>query len=306
MRTLIVGMGVQGLKRKKFCKNDFVGFVDPFNPKADFKSLNNVPTDIYDAVLACIPDKPKEDLIKYCILNSKHMLIEKPIILSSKKFDSITNLINQKKIICYPAYNHRFEPHFLDMKTLLDSKKLGKIYSCRMFYGNGTARLVKESPWRDKGSGVLADLGSHLLDTCYYWFNSDFKKQDWEIISTNRFENKSPDHCVITNNSKNFRIELEMTMLMWKNYFSCDILAENGTAHIESLCKWGPTTFIHRKRVLPSGRPTEFQKTIVSDDPTWEIEYNHFKKLIKEKKILNFNWQKSMNKILLDLENRIK
>ena len=39
-----------------------------------------------------------------------------------------------------------------------------------MFYGNGTARLVRDSDWRDQGSGVLHDLGSHLLDTVAYWF----------------------------------------------------------------------------------------------------------------------------------------
>ena len=27
-----------------------------------------------------------------------------------------------------------------------------------MFYGNGTARLVKKSNWKDKGSGVIDDL----------------------------------------------------------------------------------------------------------------------------------------------------
>ncbi len=36
-----------------------------------------------------------------------------------------------------------------------------------------------------------------------------------------------------------------MTLLMWRNHFTCDILAENGSAHIESLCKWGPSTFTH-------------------------------------------------------------
>ena len=72
-----------------------------------------------------------------------------------------------------------------------------------------------------------------------------------------------------------------MTLCMWKNHFTCDILAENGTAHIESLCKWGPTTFSHRVRVLPSGRPPETKITLVQDDPTWEAEYNHFKQLVE-------------------------
>ncbi len=66
---------------------------------------------------------------------------------------------------------------------------------------------------------------------------------------------------------------------MWRNHFTCDVLAENGTAHITSLCKWGPTTFIHRRRVLPSGRPPEEMVTLTQDDPTWEAEYAHFKGL---------------------------
>jgi len=46
-----------------------------------------------------------------------------------------------------------------------------------------------------------------------------------------------------------------MTLLMWRNHFTCDILAERGSAHIQSLCKWGPSLFIRRTRVYPSGPP---------------------------------------------------
>ena len=56
-----------------------------------------------------------------------------------------------------------------------------------------------------------------------------------------------------------------------------DILAENGSVHIESLCKWGPSVFVNRKRVKPSGRPAEKTKTIIMDDPTWKNELNYFK-----------------------------
>ena len=56
------------------------------------------------------------------------------------------------------------------MRDLVADGRLGRLYHCRMFYGNGTARLVRESDWRDHGSGVLHDLGSHLLDTASFWF----------------------------------------------------------------------------------------------------------------------------------------
>ena len=49
-----------------------------------------------------------------------------------------------KGAVCYTAYNHRFEPHFVRMREVIASGELGALYHCRMFYGNGTARLVRE------------------------------------------------------------------------------------------------------------------------------------------------------------------
>ena len=300
MKTLILGMGVQGKKRQVFCKKDFVGFVDPINKLADWTDIQQVPINSYDAVLACIPDLEKDKILKFCIQNKKHVLIEKPLFIEDKILKKYIKEIEKSNIICYVAYNHRFEPHFVRLKKLLDTNKLGKIYSCRMFYGNGTARLVRNSLWRDQGNGVLGDLGSHLIDTSKFFFN-DLLSKKWVIVDKHKFENRSLDHCVIINSSKNFRIELEMTMLMWRNHFTCDILAENGTAHISSLCKWGPSKFIYRKRILPSGIPKEEQRVLVKSDPTWEIEYNYFKKLINERKKTDLNWQLKINKILSQL-----
>jgi predicted dehydrogenase len=167
------------------------------------------------------------------------------------------------------------------MRELIRSGALGKIYRCRMFYGNGTARLVRNSEWRDTGAGVLPDLGSHLLDTCRFWFGE--LQEDFRLVSASRFENRAPDHVVIDQQGASPTLELEMTLLNWRNHFTCDIFAENGTAHIESLCKWGPTTFTHRTRILPSGRPPEEAVTLVQEDPTWALEYDHLKKLIAAK-----------------------
>ena len=48
-----------------------------------------------------------------------------------------------------------------------------------MFYGNGTARLVRNSYWRDQGNGVLSDLGSHLVDTSKFFFDDIGKNCLW-------------------------------------------------------------------------------------------------------------------------------
>lgn len=280
MRVIVVGFGVQGHKRRHYAGKDFVATVDPVNLDADFKAIEDVPLADYDAALCCVPDGPKIDLMTYLFENGKHALIEKPLFAATEEdLLKLEVLAQQKNVVAYTAYNHRFEPHYVKMRDLISSGRLGKIYHCRMFYGNGTARLVRDSAWRDTGSGVLNDLGSHLLDTAAFWFGDI--GEDFGVISASNHENLAPDHVIFASNACRPKLEMEMTLLMWRNHFTCDVLAENGTAHIESLCKWGPATFKTRMRVLPSGRPSEESQTLVGEDPTWAAEYAHFKSLIK-------------------------
>src|SRR2546423_15238589 len=86
------------------------------------------------------------------------------------------------------------------MSQVVRSGGLGELYHCRMFYGNGTARLVRDSAWRDQGAGVLPDLGSHLLDTANFWFGN--VGADFGVYSARHFENRAPDHVVIGSRPK--------------------------------------------------------------------------------------------------------
>jgi predicted dehydrogenase len=185
------------------------------------------------------------------------------------------------------------------MRETIAEGGLGVLYRCRMFYGNGTARLVRESEWRDKGAGVLPDLGSHLLDTAQFWFGD--LAADIRVVSSRCFENRAPDHVVLVSNRTNPQLELEMTLLNWRNHFTCDLFAENGSVHIQSLCKWGPTSFTLRRRVLPSGRPPEDTVTLVQDDPTWELEYAHFKKLCADGRVTDLSSDVKLNRLLRQL-----
>ncbi len=279
MRIVVVGYGVQGKKRFRVAGSDAVGIVDPVSTEANWKEIQQVPVDSYDAALVCTPDQPKIALLGYLLGHGKHVLVEKP--LHAERDEELAELeaaARRTGAICYSAYNHRFEPHYVRMRDLIRSGALGTIYRCRMFYGNGTALLVKNSVWRDQGAGVLPDLGSHLLDTARFWFGD--LADDFRVTSVSRFENQAPDHVVIASEGSKPKLEFEMTLLSWRNHFTCDVLAEKGTAHIESLCKWGPSTFTHRTRILPSGRPPEEAVTLVQEDPTWALAYAHFKQLV--------------------------
>jgi len=280
-RSIIVGYGTQGIKRAKIIGKDVFALVDINNNNLNFKNVQDVPLDKYDIALVCTGDKAKIDIIKYLLQNKKHVLVEKPLLTeNSKDLIEIDRLSKKNHVACYTAYNHRFEPHFIKMEDALKSKILGKVYSIRMFYGNGTARLVKNSLWRDKDTGVLTDLGSHLLDTLDYWVDG-IRKLDFNVTAAFCHENKSFDHVIISHAGK-YSIQLEVSLLSWKNSFICDVLCEKGSLHINSLCKWGPSTFTIRKRVLPSGIPIEENFTLNQKDPTWEDEYKFFLSLCRK------------------------
>jgi scyllo-inositol 2-dehydrogenase (NADP+) len=301
MRVIVVGLGVQGRKRLAVANKEVVATVDPFNSEAKYRFIQDVPLSSYDAALLCIPDEAKLELITYLLANRKHLLVEKPLFAADTADLMRLNTLSQlTSTVCYTAYNHRFEPHFVRMKQVIDSGRLGKIYCVRIFYGNGTARLVRDSAWRDQGSGVLPDLGSHLLDTAHFWFGKP--SAAFDIYSCNRFENRSFDHFSFGSNGSPV-LQLEMTLLNWRNHFYADVFAENGSAHIQSLCKWGPSTFTLRDRKLPSGRPYEEAVTLVQADPTWELEYQHFKHLCAsgQSNIENDIW---INTVLNDLTLR--
>jgi len=300
VKAIVVGLGVPGYKRRAVAKDDFVAAVDPVNPADQHRRLQDVPADSYDAALVCTPDQAKLEALEYLLSRGKHVLVEKPLWAPrDEEIEHLGRLARERNAVCYTAYNHRFEPHCVRMRDVIASGTLGQLYHCRMFYGNGTARLVRDSAWRDRGAGVLPDLGSHLLDTVLFWFGD--AGGDFSVFFARCFENRAPDHVVVGSRSTRPQLELEMTLLSWRNHFTCDLFGERGSAHIRSLCKWGPTTFTLRTRVLPSGRPAEDVVTLTQEDPTWSAEYAHFKSLCERREAADVSRDLRLQRLLRGL-----
>jgi len=282
MKTVVIGLGVQGRKRKAIAATDWVATIDPVNPDANFKTIEDVPLSSYDSALVCTPDGAKPAVLTYLLSKGKHVLVEKPMLCDdSESIRRLDALAKENGAACYTAYNHRFEPHIAAMKKIIDSGRLGRVYKAAFFYGNGTARDVRNSAWRDKGMGVLSDLGSHMLDMALFLFGC-FESR-FQLLSCNCFENQAPDHVLFGTPGDPMLITMEGTLLSWRNTFHLDIFAERGSAHIDCLCKWGPSTLTVRTRMLPSGKPVEERSVLEQPDPTWAMEYAYFKTLCAER-----------------------
>ena len=257
-----------------------VAVVDPIHPDATFKDVREVDLSTFDVAYVCTPDEPKFEILSYLLSNKKHVLVEKPILTESEsQIQELIDLAKENKVTCYTAYNHRFEPHFVALQQIIQAGTIGRPYLLKMFYGNGTARDVKNSVWRDRGFGVLPDLGSHLLDTILFFFKDH--SLTFKPLQAVCAENRALDYCMIASETNTPSIILETTLLSWRNTFRLDLIGEHGSAHIDCLCKWGPSTLTVRNRILPSGKPREEVKTLTCSDPTWELENQHFLNMCK-------------------------
>jgi scyllo-inositol 2-dehydrogenase (NADP+) len=278
MRVVVAGLGVQGHKRVRVAGDDVTATVDPVVDEATYRDLGDVPPDTFDGAILCAPDGEKAAALEYLVDAGKHVLVEKPVAApGALDLAQLEETARSRGVVVYPAYNHRFEPHLVRLSELLSDGVIGKPYRVSMLYGNGTVRDVRSSAWRDTGLGVITDLLPHLLDILL--FTTGKPDGSPEVWSASRHENAAFDHFLIGFPGAAPAVTLEGTLLSWRNTFRLDLIGSEGSAHIDGLCKWGPTTLSLRRRVLPSGKPPEEAWTLEQPDPTWELEYAHFLEL---------------------------
>ncbi|MGE0529410.1 MAG: Gfo/Idh/MocA family protein [Bdellovibrionales bacterium] len=303
MKVVILGLGIQGKKRLAVAGSDAVTTVDPVVDQAAYRRIEDVPLDSYNAAVVCTPDQYKIDILRYLLKQGKHVLVEKPLVAErNEDLRELKQLAEKNRVTCWTAYNHRFEPNLVRLREVVQSGALGKIHHVSFFYGNGTAADVRRSPWRDKGMGVIPDLGSHLLDLTDFIFGArPDRLTPWAL---HRFENQAYDHVVL-GAQRPISLQFEMTLMSWRNSFRAEVVGEFGSAHVNCLCKWGPSSLTLRKRIFPSGKPTEHVETLEQPDPTWVLEYQAFKEMCQQPRhgIDKDLW---INTILNQLENEDK
>ena len=277
--TLIIGLGIQGNKRKKVLNKMGVNVVtvDPYNDKANYKSvkdLNNYVLKNISHVFICTPFSQRIEYLDFFKNYNVKFLIEKPLINSNNEKNFF---IKNKKILrdkIYVSYNHRFEKCLNLLKNILEKKKIGKLYFIEMTYGNGTAKDIKNSNWKDKEDAVINDLIPHLLDLNDYLFKMIPKYSKLSV--KNSFENKSTDYFNVLTSFKSITLDIKVSYLFWKNYFKIYISGAKGFISLNGLPKWGKCHLTYGKRIYPSGKPIMKTYNFKPIDNTWKKEINIF------------------------------
>lgn len=275
---MVVGLGNIGRKRRNVLGSRCVATVDPYAAAADYVRLEECPTTAYDAVILAVPNQLKWGLIEYAVKQGKHVIVEKPLLLEHDgSAEYLDRLARQYGVRCYTAYNHRFEPLIMQLRTLLQGGAIGQLYYGRLHYGNGTVAQVVGS-WREAGLGVLEDLGSHLLDLCAYLLPGE-QPDHFAASALDAHEAGVYDHCVFVSVGNGPRLLLEATLMSWKNTFTVDLVGAEGSLHLSGLPKWGRSELVLRERVRPSGIPIEQRWVGPDADTTLIRELERFESL---------------------------
>ncbi len=100
----------------------------------------------------------------------KHVFCEKPLARTAAESKEMLDAVTKAGVKHMVAFNYRFVPAIRQIKNLIDSGALGRIYHFRAVYLQEWIMPHYGTPqiWRldqqTAGSGALGDLGAHIID----------------------------------------------------------------------------------------------------------------------------------------------
>ena len=201
-KVCLVGYGYWGSKLARNFKNS--DYFDLFSI-ADSKKVNltlakkrfplittykdykkSIKDNLINLVVVSTPTGTHYKIAKFALENSKHVLIEKPMCLSTKEVMSLNRIAKKNKKMIFVDYPFLFAGTVNYIKNIIDKKKYGNILEIESFR--------EQAPIRNDAN-VIWDLGIHDISILTYLL----KKQPYKtrtIIKKN-FNNKLCDTAYI-------------------------------------------------------------------------------------------------------------
>ena len=131
-----------------------------------------------EAIFICTPTSLHNEGLKWGIKNNLHVFMEKPLIHNSEGMQKAEALLSGYSGTFFIGFMLRYHPLVRRIKTLLNEKRLGEVYSARFEFGS---YLPYWHPWEDYrisyaarpelGGGVINTI-THELDLIQYFFGN--------------------------------------------------------------------------------------------------------------------------------------
>ena len=249
----IVGLGHIGI-RHALCINqhpqgELIGGYDVLDKdkwrvkdlKLKYNSLEQLMNDDIDVVNICTPNYSHANIAIDVLRHGKHVVIEKPMSLSSKESEAIIAASKEAKKSVFCVMQNRFSPTIIWLKNIISNNMLGdiKMVSIHCFWNRNNSYYLN-SDWhgsKKMDGGPLYTQFSHFIDIIY-WLFGDISMVDANFYSFNSGNNfiEFEDSGLITFNLKkgSGRGVLNYSTAVWDKNLesSITIIGEKGSVKI--------------------------------------------------------------------------
>lgn len=125
-----------------------------------------------DLVVIATPNASHFELAQQALSAGKHVVVDKPLTTTSAQAQQLIDLAQQTDRVLSVHQNRRWDGDFQTVKQLVQQGYLGQLVEYEAHYDR-FRNTLKPDAWRetpDLGSGILFDLGSHLIDQAQVLF----------------------------------------------------------------------------------------------------------------------------------------
>lgn len=122
-----------------------------------------------------VVNTPNETHYQYAVdalKAGKHVIVEKPFTVTVKEADELISLAAKHQRTLTVFQNRRWDADFLTVRKVLEERLVGKLVECEIHYDR-FRNYIESNTWKEvakPGTGILYNLGSHLLDQALVLF----------------------------------------------------------------------------------------------------------------------------------------
>lgn len=119
-----------------------------------------------ELVVVNTPNETHYEFSRKALEAGKHIIVEKPFTVTTKEADELIALAKSKKKVLTVFQSRRWDGDFLTVKKVIEGKLVGKLVEFEAHYDR-FRNYIEPNTWKEErasGTGILYNLGSHMLD----------------------------------------------------------------------------------------------------------------------------------------------
>ena len=117
-------------------------------------------------VVIATPSYSHYELAQQCLREQRHVVIDKPFALKSEEAAELIRMARERKLVLAPFQNRRWDGDYQTVRQVIASGELGRLVTYESHFDRFRPQ-PRHEVWRESGgpgSGILFDLGPHLID----------------------------------------------------------------------------------------------------------------------------------------------